>query len=246
MEKQRRDGINRKMENELVLEFQKTRDEGTFLKIYNPRIDTFKYLSNKYSYVCDDMYSEVQLVFMKAINGYRKGGRSFNTYYYTSVLNHIKNINKSKKRNKRTLSNGDDPSEHFLYLDDSVDRESLSGSTFHDIVASGDGDMIRSEVKDLLTIISEKSEILFNVAVDMMATGKQPVRRQVYEFTGTLMDGEDPETCIDRITGIGRKCYRVIELDIMEREIRFVIDVSCQRAFAEIVEEIRLKERIGM
>jgi len=243
--KQTDGGIDRKRENELVLEYQKTRDDGVFMKIYGPRLDTFRYLSNKYSYVCDDMYSEVQLVFMKAINGYRKGGRSFNTYYYTSVLNHIKNIIKSKTRNKRTTQDGEDPSEHFLYLDDLIDCDSTTGSTFHDIITSGEGAAMRPEVKDLLTIISDKSDILFDIAVEMMSTGRQPVRRQRYELTNTLMDGEDIDHCIDRMTGIGRKCYRVVDIDVMEREVRCVVDVSCQKAFGEIIDALGAKERIG-
>ncbi len=233
-EKGKKQGISRRVESQLVLEYQQTRCEETFLKIYLPRIDTFKYLAEKYSYICEDMESEAILVFIKAVNGYRPNNRLFNTYYYTSVLNHIRNILKSKKRNKRTLINGDDPSDHFLYLDDAIDGE--EGGTFHDIVSPLDNKSLTPEVRDLLNLISNKSQILFDMAIHMMNTGKRPLRRKKYELVTSMIDGESMSKCLDRMTGISRACYKVIDFDVMGKQVRCVVDVSRQSAFCELLD----------
>jgi hypothetical protein len=227
------EGIDRKRESELVLEYQKTGDERVFMEIYAPRIPTFEYLAKQFSYICDDMKSEVQLVFMKSIIGFKPHGRMFNTYYYTSVLNHIRNLVKAKKRKKRTLENGEDPSDSFLYLDDSIDHD--DGCTFHDIVCGRVDDALKYDVYDILNVISERSEILFDIAVGMMSTGKQPLKRKTYELTGTLHCEESMDKCLRRMTGIPRDCYKLIDMDVMEREVRCVLDVSRQKAFRELL-----------
>jgi len=219
----------------LVLEYQRTGNEDVFLAIYGPRKRTFTHLANRFHYITEDIKSEMHLVFMKAIVGFKPNCRSFNTYFYTSALNHIRNMIKSKSRNKRTLSDGTDPHDSFLYLDDSIDID--GGSTYHDIIST-EGENDRMDVISLIEYVGERSWLLLDIVMDMMGSGKPPLKRKVYESIVPVDGGGSIHDIIGRDTGLSISCYRVVETDFVGEEMRYVIDVSRQKAYDVIVEMV--------
>lgn len=227
--------IDRKKENQLVLKYQETESDEIFLQIYEPRKKTFEHLAKRFYYVAEDMYSEMQVVFMKSIMGFKPNCRSFNTYFYTSVLNHVRNMIKSQGRNKRTLSDGTDPNDSFLYLDDAIDED--GDMTYHDVISSGDGeDMI--DVMHLIEYVEGRSWILLDMVLDMMGSGKPPLKRKTYESSTVICGYYSVEEAVEAHAGIPSSCYRLVDFDVEGDEMKYVIDVSMQKAYDVLVEMV--------
>ena len=170
--------INREEENDDVIRYQQTRDEGIFEKIYKKRISTLNHLSRKYANLYDsqdDMYGFLNVIFVSCVNGYKKerikivNGKEkrlktqFNTYFYTSVLNRVVNIITSKNAQKRTPLEqiddcGNSISNHLLSLDyEYSNKSSTDGADLKDVVTE-DSNSFKSEdnmfANDVISVLS--------------------------------------------------------------------------------------------
>jgi len=114
--KTKRHEIDRDQEDADVMLYKKTKDDRVFERIYKNRLSTLRYLSNKYRYLhdsTDDMFSFISDIFVRCIDGYEKTRAStvngkkvtsttpFNTYFYTSVLHRVKNLDSANNAQKR-------------------------------------------------------------------------------------------------------------------------------------------------
>lgn len=123
------DVIDRVQENKDVIEYQKTKDICLFEKLYKQRLPTLRYWALKHyfpglSLSIDDFFSELSIVFVKAVEGYKKNRGSFNTCLYTFLLNRIKNIKSGRHAKKRKSAHYDGPlSGMILSLDFGYDDE---------------------------------------------------------------------------------------------------------------------------
>lgn len=98
--------IDRKVENEDVATYQRTKDEEVLTRIFKNRIPTLKYWAVQHYFPglalsIEDFYGELVIVFVKALEHYKYGRGSFNTCLYTFLLNRIKNIKAGKYAKKR-------------------------------------------------------------------------------------------------------------------------------------------------
>lgn len=101
--------INRKKENEEVLEYQNTKSEALLAQIIERRLETLSYFATKkYTNMIeqhigslDDFKSELTKPLIYAINTFKTGGKDFNTVLYTCILNYIANLNKAYYARKR-------------------------------------------------------------------------------------------------------------------------------------------------
>jgi len=97
--------VDRNKENNNVAEYQRTGNINILTEIYKNRIPTLNYLAKKYYYLGDskdDLYGDLSLKLLKAIDGYKIGKGSFNTFFYSSCLYYIRNLHTGKLAKKRT------------------------------------------------------------------------------------------------------------------------------------------------
>ena len=133
--------IDRKQENKDVTEYQKTRDEKLFEKIYKIRIPTLQIWARKYRYLMDsqeDLFSEFSICFTKAVLTYKKGKGSFNTWLFSLLMNYVRNLQTSRMAKKR-LPEGMNPNlmSKFMYsLDYAYGHDEDSETTLKDVLAS--------------------------------------------------------------------------------------------------------------
>ena len=141
--------IDRKIEDQDVLTFQRTKNVELLEKLYGQRVQTLKIWSSRNHYLddsSDDMFAELSRVFVKAVHKYKKkkpykhGNKviwrstPFNTYLYAALFNHIKNQYSSKQAKKR-LPEGYDVN-IILSLDHNYGSTDGSSITLMDIIAN--------------------------------------------------------------------------------------------------------------
>ena len=97
--------INKKEENQDIVEYQNTKDEKILQKVYDRRLPSLNYWANHFYYLadssCEDMVSELRVKFFQAVLTYEKGKGHFNSWLYTLILNCLKNLLIKKKAKKR-------------------------------------------------------------------------------------------------------------------------------------------------
>ena len=86
--------------------YQRTKDESVLDGVFKNRIPTLRYWAAQHYFPgldlsIEDFYSELVIVFVKAIDGYKLNRGSFNTCLYTFLSNRIKNIKAGKYAKKR-------------------------------------------------------------------------------------------------------------------------------------------------
>jgi len=141
MSKSKEPQLDRKLENQQVLEYQKTKSEELLNTIIQNRLPTLEYFANlKYHdgiriYVGDksDLASALKVPLINAINQFKPDLRDFNTLVYTYIENYIRNINSAcfAKRRKN---------EGIFSLDQTVIESQHSTITYEDMVVSKDID----------------------------------------------------------------------------------------------------------
>lgn len=226
--------IDRNLENKLVLQFQETGDEEILEQIHQNRESTFSFLEGKYSWLDEDIRSEIIVVFIKSVHGYKSGKKSFNTYFFTSVLNHMRNIIKSKSRHKRTPPEGF----YMIHLDESVDDEGSDGSTYHDLIYCPHdnihGWMHSIDIRTFISMAQKQSWILGDMLYEI-ASGKASMNsRMMYFGDVDLEEGEKVRDAISRDSGLPKKFYKVIDFKPSERHIHYHIDVSSRKCISEL------------
>jgi len=133
--------IDRKQENENVVNFQQTKKKETLEELYYNRIPTLQIWSKRYSYLTndsDDMFEELVYHFIKAVYGYKQCKGSFNTFLFTSLLNCVRNIRSGQLAKKRIPEGmeSESPLSFLLSLDYNYDKKDGEESTLKDILAN--------------------------------------------------------------------------------------------------------------
>ena len=150
--------IDRDQEDADVLEYQKTGDMDLLTKLYRNRIPTLKAWSQKHFYpgLCssiDDLFSELSIVFVKAVENYKtRYGVAFNTCLFRFLLNRVKNIKSSVHAKKRKSDEYNGPASGMVLSLDYAYGDSDSELKLQDVIASNRPEDIPSHgLDDLLT-----------------------------------------------------------------------------------------------
>ena len=222
-------GIDRGREDRLVREFQSTGDEKVFLQIYEPRLPTFQHLAKRYRYLGEDMESEVRTVFVRAVRGYgvgRKSAPSFNTYFYTSFLNHVKNIMKAKSRDKRRLIDGSDPEASTVSLDESTGQHKNESQTYHEVVGSGVNMFRAISMRDPIRRVGRQSWILLDFMLEAAATGIRSVRSRQFSRKIRLTGRRRLEAAVREDVGLPETAYHIDKMESIKRRASYTVTVN--------------------
>jgi hypothetical protein len=240
-------GIDRAREDRLVREFQSTGDEKIFLQIYGPRIKTFEHLARRYRYLDEDMESEARTVFIKAVRGYgigRKRMPSFNTYFYTSFLNHVKNIMKAKGRDKRRLIDGSTPESSTVSLDEMTSEDNGPSGSYHEIVAS-DADLVKAvSEREAVKRVVGRSWILLDLMMEAAATGIRVVKPKRFSHSVELPRGANMAAAVQKDVGLPEAMYRVKMMRAARGMASYTVTVDC-RAAMEMLAGLLREEHQG-
>lgn len=237
--------IDRQLESELVLEYQKTGDEATLMRVFEPRMETLRFLACKYHYLCEDMESELLTVFMRAVRKYgrAKRAKSFNTYFYTSCLNHVRNMAKAKARGKRTNVNGVNPEPSFVRLDDTISAYHEEGAeTYHDIVEGREDCFNMPELREFMRIVESRSWVLLDIMLDIAASGIRCTNRVRYRRSLCGVADDDVKKAIAEDVGLPRQFYRIESHEFRGDVFEYEITVSGRKAsdlLKEMLENFR-------
>ncbi|MFA5314044.1 MAG: hypothetical protein WC375_12150 [Methanomassiliicoccales archaeon] len=134
--------IDRRNEDDMVADFQKSGDLRILEKVYHLRVPTLRVWANKHFYPdliasVDDLFEEFTVTFVKAAHKYNRKRGSFNTCLFTFLLNRVKNIKSSKHAKKRISENYDGPLNGMvLSLDYSYNDKDGDAITLKDVVAN--------------------------------------------------------------------------------------------------------------
>lgn len=230
-------GVNRKVEDEQILEYQRTGDYSILDKVYKNRIQTFRFLASRYHYVCEDIESEIKCIFIKAIGKYKKDKKSFNTYFYTSVINHVRNMIKGKCRKKRTVVNNEsNPESIFVRFDETID-DGGEGATYHDVIPDLNKDWINNvDIVQIKNYLSGRSWILEDFFIDLIKGACSPSRRRDYSGS-VILNGMTPEKAIAKDVGIPKKLYVINGFSVSDDVMTYCVAVSSKRCI-EMVRSI--------
>jgi DNA-directed RNA polymerase specialized sigma24 family protein len=150
--------VDRKQENKDIVEYQKTGDRELFEKIYKIRVPTLQNWARKYRYLMDsqeDLFSEFNICFTRAVATYKKGKGSFNTWLFSLLQNYVRNLQTSRRAKKR-LPKGMNPDAicKFIFsLDYYYGKDDDSENTLKDVLAN----KYNSEDKAINNIIYEET-----------------------------------------------------------------------------------------
>jgi len=168
--------VDRKEENRLVDEFQKSGDVEILEDVYIRRIPTLANWALRFYYPgleisIDDFMEELSIVFIKAANKYKIEKGSFNTCLYTYLTNRIKNMKNSTHAKKRRPENYDGPiSGILLSLDHSYSNGGDGEKTLKDFLDAKEGRyhkraLSETHFKDTVNVLSSGNDILKEVFV---------------------------------------------------------------------------------
>jgi len=156
--------VDRKEEDKAVIEYQKTNDSKILNKIYTHRVPSLKNWANKHYFPeliagnVDDLFSELTIVFLKAVRTYKKGKGSFNTWLFTCLLNRIKNIKNSRYAKKRTSDTYDGPLNAMVlsldYMYDDTDNKSELHEILEDPKSNNNNPI---ELKETIGLLSKNN-----------------------------------------------------------------------------------------
>lgn len=157
--------VDRDEEDNLIREYQKTKDEDILSELLALRTPTLSFWTDKYSYLSsskEDLFSEFQRVWYKCVTRYeyeakdrvvkdkfgrleldengitktRKKKTNFNTFLFSSLLYHVRNKVKKKYSKKRTDLNGIPFQHNIVSIDEDMGNDSDGSFTLHDILES--------------------------------------------------------------------------------------------------------------
>jgi DNA-directed RNA polymerase specialized sigma24 family protein len=157
-------------EDEAVDRFIKSSDTAIFNKVYEDRIPSLQFWARRYYYLMDnskeDLFSEFNLCFVKAVWSFKKDKGHFNTWLYYVLSNCIKNLYMGRTAKKR-LPEGVDPnsmSKNILSLDFPYRGKDGDGSTLREALADTSSDygvaLNKLATEDTIDIISSKNPIV--------------------------------------------------------------------------------------
>ena len=159
--------IDREQEDGDVELYQRTKDKDILNRVYRNRIPTLQFWANKNFYPglttsVEDLFGDLSLVFIKAIEKYNKGRGSFNTCLFTFLLNRIKNMKNSQHAKKRISEEYDGPlSSMVLSLDFAYNDKDGANVTLKDILPAALEENEESmSFKEIITLLSKNDPIL--------------------------------------------------------------------------------------
>lgn len=236
-------GIDRKEENELVLEYQKTGDEELFNKLFEQRRPTFKNLGIKYRYLEEDAESEVTIIFLKAIRRFQKNGNTktdFNTFFYTLVKNHFSNCWRKKNRRKRTLESGERPEDSMLSLDY---RKTEDSAALYEVIPDDTPANHDFEMQDYMEAMTEGNPLIMRILQEVIGgTRRQYITRDhYYIFSVTLVRG-NPFHSIRTALGVPASTYEIEDFLCTTENVEFVVRVK-GKAFVHYLADV-FKDKI--
>jgi len=226
--------IDRAQENERVLRFQRTGEEDVLNAVYLERIPTIEHLAGQYAWITEDMASELRLVFMKSVRKYTGGKADFNTFFYTSVLNRMRNMIKRKYRKKRTVEGNPSMINIFLNLDDRVPTG--EGLTYHEVIPDDSYDVAKEiRYAELVKAVADGNKIvedlLFLVTYSRRSEFTGKCHRLMYSCPNS---GADPVEAIHADIGLPNKLYELLDYDHDEESVIYEIAVCGRLAFSHI------------
>jgi len=218
--------IDRKIENERILEYLETRDETIFNEVYKNRIYTIDYLANQYKWVVEDSASEIRLVLVKTLNSYGKNGKKtdFNTYFFTSVKNHFANLIKKKYRKKRDPRVSEDQPAFIFSLDDIVTED---GTNYHEFIACENNELNDYIYNDYaITIMSGGSEFLKKFINKILSMKRKEILTSVIKenFVFDIVSGEYVDDICNQIE-IDKKLYEITNINVKNNKIEAEISI---------------------
>ena len=159
--------IDRDQEDKDVDLYQKTKDKSILNKLYRNRIPTIQFWANSNFYPglttsVEDLFGDLSLVFIKAVEKYTKGRGSFNTCLFTFILNRIKNMKNSQHAKKRVSEEYTGPlNSMVLSLDFAYNDKEGSNVTLKDILPALPEENEESlTFKEVITLLSKNDPIL--------------------------------------------------------------------------------------
>jgi hypothetical protein len=212
--------IDRKKEDEAIVEFQKTGDVSILEDVYKLRIPTIRHWANQHYYpglTCsvEDLFEEFSVVFVKAAEKYNKSRGAFNTCLYTFFLNRVKNIKHSQHAKKRISQEYKGAmSGMMLSLDYSYGGDNESEITLKDIVASE-----KSDDKDSI------SSIYLEDTINALSKGDNVLKK----FLKKISDGESISSVIKKY----KTKYGTIK--ISKDQAKKFSSRRCKRMVSEII-----------
>ena len=190
--------VNRKKEDEMVVSYQTNGSQSVLEELYQLREPTLKVWAKKFSYLKmeeEDLFAETVSIWLKCINSYEyepqqrilktKDGHilydeqgnaqtqwkrtPFNTFLFTSLRNHLRNLYKRNYSKKKTDDNGN-----------SIDLNLISIDCEHE---DGDSNKLSSLKNTLVGKDSLPSEVaLVRDLVDDIADGDKDVHYVLKKF----------------------------------------------------------------
>lgn len=164
--------VDRKEEDAAVKKYQETKDKKILDQIYRHRIPSLKNWSHQHYYPgliggsVDDLYSELTIAFIKAVNTYKPNKGSFNSWLFTILLNRIKNIKNMRYAKKRTSEDYDGALNGMILSLDYVYNEQESGSDLHELIEDKkeNNSML---LKETIGVLSENNPKIRKYLVDI-------------------------------------------------------------------------------
>jgi len=230
-------GVCRGTEDQLVLDYQKSGNSDTFLKIYEPRLPTIRYLARRFHGAGDDMQSEVLTVFMRAVRGFGRGTgpkKSFNTYFYTSVLNHIKNLNKSKHREKRTTVDGLSPEDVMVCLDAPILPDGLDQCTYHEIIPDRGVRTCNIDLRTAMRKIAESNWVLTDILLEASSGIGRGMKNKIHKRYALAHNVKDPQVVIREDVDMPENSYDILDWFVKEGVIHYQVKVNGKIALKEL------------
>lgn len=166
--------IDRIQESKDVDEFQRTKNEDLFVKIYERRIPTLRNWARQFHFLenNDDMMGIFNHCFYKAVMTFDINKKTFNTYLFYCLMNCVRNLRTEKKAKKR-LPEGVDPNlaGHFLLsLDYDYGDDGSSGnlkSKLSESMEQRSFAMDSIKLNDTARVLSNNNPIVFNFLKDL-------------------------------------------------------------------------------
>lgn len=234
-------GIDRDLENKEIQEYINSGDESVFERVYQRRLPTIDYLAKKYKWLSEDSASEIRMVLVRTVNGYRKNGKTtdFNTYFFSSVKNHFSNIAKKKFRKKRTIFDGTDPLNKTISLDDCVgDDDSV---LFHELISS-DVNKVENDIDMdyFLNNLSEGNEFLFHVISEILNYARRQISKKdlVFKYNFPMVSG-DALLDVSFGTGLPNNIFTIIDTKINNNKIEANISIKSKKLLNFLSKKIR-------
>lgn len=240
-------GIDRDQENQEVLEYRKTGNERLFEKLYARRVPTFKYLANKNSWLIEDSYSEILIVFLRTVRRYGSNGKKtdFNTFFFSSVKNHFSNIAKKKFRKKRTTIEGYDPSLYSVPLDSCIDHRNDS-PLFHELIEDTkiNSDDNEEALAELVHRVCCGNEFLIKALGGMLDMTRRQItrRKHEFEFSCRMITGEAYDDICHEV-GIPEELFEIKDIKVNGDRIFCKISLN-PREFLDFLCEMAVEKGI--